>query len=71
MSGLETNLDEFVTLEEFSRLLKVSPKTLRNKRSSDPDYFPPALQIAGFRQILWRRSDIESWLSSKIQGRRG
>jgi predicted DNA-binding transcriptional regulator AlpA len=69
MSAPDLDFNEFVTLEEFARLLKVSQKTLRNKRSADPDYFPPALRIAGFRQILWRRSELQAWLSSKIQRR--
>ncbi|MHB8370914.1 MAG: helix-turn-helix transcriptional regulator [Leptospirales bacterium] len=58
---------EFVTLEELANLLKVSKKTLRNKRSADPGYFPPALRIEGFRRVVWRRSELNTWLDKKIK----
>jgi predicted DNA-binding transcriptional regulator AlpA len=64
---LDTN--EFVSLAEFAKILKVSPKTIRNKRSADPDYFPPVIRITGFRKILWKRTELQSWFSNKIQPR--
>lgn len=53
--------------EELAILLGVTVKTLRNRPASD---LPEAVQARGFRGRLFRREDVEAFLTSKPAKRR-
>lgn len=55
---------ELVTIDEFARILKISPATIDNwvyGRKKAPEGFPPAVELVSGR--LWRSSDIQQFIA--------
>lgn len=49
---------------DLAKILKVSKKTLENKKSSDPNFGPPRIRIPGCKKPLYLYSDVLEWLQS-------
>jgi predicted DNA-binding transcriptional regulator AlpA len=55
---------ELLTIDEFARILKISPATIDNwvyGRKKAPAGFPPAIDLVSNRR--WRSSDIQQFIA--------
>jgi hypothetical protein len=54
--------DEFLTTAQLAELLQTRPETLRYWRANSRG--PRWIKPPGIRAVLYRRSDVESWLAT-------
>lgn len=54
--------DEFMTVKEVAKLLKLSERTVR--RHSDAGKMPAPVRV-GWRLKRWRRSEIEAYIACR------
>lgn len=57
MPGLTLSLDELAVT------LCKSVSTIKTQLVRCPEVIPPPLRIPGTRRLLWRREDVEAWMS--------
>lgn len=60
---------ETYNVDDMCRILCISRRTLYNSRLAHPERLPPPMAIPGARRLLWRRSDVESWLTQHLDQR--
>lgn len=54
-------MDNLLTMADLAVVLKVSPKTLQNRR---PEDLPPAIILPGTKKVRrWRERDVVQWLA--------
>lgn len=56
----------FVTVDEFAKMIRIEPETLRNKLSRG-EPLPPSTKIGGRRLFL--ESDVKEWIVKKIESK--
>lgn len=61
----------FVSDQEFAGFLKISPKTMSNRRSAQPGRYPRSVSLAGGKRPLYVRREIVMWLAREELGARG
>lgn len=57
-------MPDLLTIEEIASLLRVNPRTVRDKWTARPD-FPRPKYAPTRRTRLWERSAIEAWASRR------
>lgn len=58
---------ETVTLDQMSKMLHKSPKTIKNLVYKHPERLPARLRMDGRSDFLWRKSTVVAWLE-KCEG---
>jgi hypothetical protein len=58
---VQSSDDELLTTEEVAGLLRNKPSTLKYWRHRHQG--PPWIHLPGSNQILYRRSDLETWMA--------
>jgi hypothetical protein len=56
--------DDLLTVQEVSRLLRVSPKTMERLRQAGLG--PPSVRV-GWRRLLYSRGELSRWLARQQQ----
>jgi|GEM_PF-3818004 len=59
------DLNAFMDANEAAQLLRISPRTLRNRVYLGRPPLP--VRVKGFRRLVWRRSEIEALLDDSEQ----
>lgn len=59
---------QLINKHELAALLAVTPRTIDRWRSSG--HFPPAIALSD-RIVVWRRADIDAWLTVKVEASNG
>lgn len=54
-------MDRLLTIADLADVLRLSPKTIKNRR---PEDLPKAVRLSGHRGRRWRESDVRAWLAS-------
>jgi predicted DNA-binding transcriptional regulator AlpA len=49
-----------ITIEELSKRLRKSVKTIQNDRCRNPSSLPPAIKFPGTRRVLFLESDVDA-----------
>lgn len=60
-----------IDLNELSTLLGRSPETIKKDMKRNRLAVPPRLHIPGTRLLRWRQIDVDSWLASHVESRKG
>ena len=55
-------MDDVLDIEQVAKMLRITPRTLKNKIHSKKDV-PPYIKVGG--PILFLRDDVLAWLRSK------
>lgn len=58
-------------LNELGTLLGRSPETIKKDMKRNRWAVPPRLHIPGTRLLRWRRIDVDNWIASYVEVRRG
>ena len=59
-------MDELLTVEQLAELLHKSPHSVRHDATRNPSALPPVCRIPHSRRLLWRRKDVETWLTQHV-----
>lgn len=62
---------KLLDLDELATLLGRSPETIKKDLKRNRLAVPPRLHIPGTRLLRWRQVDVDSWLASYVENRRG
>jgi predicted DNA-binding transcriptional regulator AlpA len=62
---------KLLDLAELATLLGRSPETIKKDLNRNRLAVPPRLHIPGTRLLRWRQLDVDSWLTSCVEERRG
>lgn len=57
---------ETLDIEQLAAILKRSPHTVRSDVTRRPETLPPRIKIPGTRRVLWRKEDVERWMSEQV-----
>ena len=64
----------YLDIDELAELIGKSPRTIKQKLSSDPTSVPPKMHIPGSAMLRWRKHEVDVWLaetgSERLPGRR-
>lgn len=55
-----------LTVEQLADLIHKSPTSIYSDFRRNPQSLPPAIRLPGTRRVLFRVSDVESWLDAHI-----
>ena len=58
-------------LNELGALLGRSPETIKKDMKRNRLAVPPRLHIPGTRLLRWRQIDVDCWLASHVESRKG
>jgi predicted DNA-binding transcriptional regulator AlpA len=62
---------KLLDLDALATLLRRSPETIKKDLKRNRLAVPPRLYIPGTRLLRWRQVDVDSWLASHVENRRG
>ena len=57
---------ELLTVDALAELLHRSPNTIRCDAHRAPARLPPILRLPQHNRLLWRRVDVDAWLSGHV-----
>jgi predicted DNA-binding transcriptional regulator AlpA len=57
---------EILSTEQAGAYLHTAPATMRYWRSMKPPTGPPFVRLAGGKRVLYRRSDLDDWISAQV-----
>ncbi len=60
--------EKYFTTAELAAMLGVTPQTIRNLRSSNPNSLPSAYRFGNMRRVLFRESDVAQFLKKNSVG---
>jgi excisionase family DNA binding protein len=60
--------EKYFTTAELAAMLGVTPQTIRNLRSSNPNSLPCAYRFGNMRRVLFRESDVAQFLKKNSVG---
>lgn len=58
-------MDKLFNTSELAALLGVTPQTIRNLQSTQPDNFPPAYRFGKMRRVFFREEDVQQLLKAR------
>ncbi len=54
--------ERYFTVTEFAALAQLSVRTIYNRLSAGGQGLPPSTKFPASRRVLFRESDVESWI---------
>ena len=61
-----STMSPLLDLSALSRLLGLSPETVRRDLRRNPEAVPPRVQVPGTRLLRWREADVQAWLERHV-----
>ena len=58
-------MKQFLTTAELATLLGVTPQTIRNRHSKQPESLPCAYRFGNMRRVLFRSEEVELFLQTR------
>lgn len=59
--------DRLLTPKELAELLRLSPETVKADARRRPETLPPRFRRPGSNRLLWRQSDVDTWLAINVR----
>lgn len=64
---MSTDKPVYYTLDEVAQMLRLSPRTLLNRRRR-PGALPPVTKLPGGRSLLFEQNACKRWIAGLSQG---
>ena len=66
----EATMTAYLTTADLASLLGVTPQTVRNLLSTQPDSFPCAYRFGNMRRVLFRPEEVSQFLRARAEARK-
>jgi len=59
-------MNKLLTVDELALILRKAAASIRSDAHRNPSSLPPICSLPQTKRLLWRESDVESWLSEHV-----
>lgn len=60
----DVSMPPLLTVDDLAAVLRISVKTIWNRRMKAPHTLPPSINLPGTTGLRWRQQDVEAWIDA-------